>query len=361
MREINHKLATGLIILLSTILSGLSVNAQSADVKKAIKHFELRNLSLAEKEIEQALTYAFEDSQEYSEALYFYFLIKSELRFDESSIEDNLEALPKLADAYIQCFENDKQSIYREELKMRMQQVDSHLETLSNQAFEQRAYLKYFYAKDHQLKLRETIGKRVGEDYESLASQAETLGFGSLGIKYWKHLIKVGYNDEHAYKKLISSFHKIKKYEQVDKLLAEAKAKYPYSNQFAATEMLRLLEKDMTFSALQLGKRSIQNDPQNIEVRFLLGLVHSKLNEHRPALEHFLKVHEENADHPYVNLELGKHFYKFSNQYGHLEKARGFLEKAYMLNPRDTTAKMLLHDVYVELGQNSQAMLLSKK
>lgn len=339
-----------LLLLIATGFTFLSF-CQSSDLKQAIKHYEAKNLGLAEKEIEKAIQTQFTSKDALAKAMYFYFNIKADLYCTTDQMSTNMDRLPRLGEAYNTCIKNDTNDKYDSELNDRVANISAQLEDEATKAYTSNNFLEYFQVLDYRLSFMEMIDKENVREYEELAHHAAMLKLYPLQIKYLKKMIRSGYNEQYAFKKLLAGLHKLEKYEEVDEVLLEAKTKYPESDMFAVTEIKRLLDKDLKFSAMQMAKKVIAKDPVNAEVIFQLGIIYTSLGEHDRAVANFQEVAVLAPDHSENQLELGKYFYKFSSQNeGHLDSARAHLEKAFQLRPNENIAKELLDEVYLKLG-----------
>lgn len=341
------------------IYLSFSAYSQGSDLKQAIKHYTAKNLGIAEKEIEQAIQTSFSSQEELAEAMYYYFVIKADLYCTKENLPNNVDRLGKIGDAYATCSKNDTEKRFIPLLNERVEQISTLLEDQATNAYASKNYLEYFHVLDYRLAFLEMIDRENGKEYQELAEHASMLGLNPLKIKYLKKMIKSSFNEKYAFKELLASLYEIEKYEDVDNLLKTAKQQFPQTDEFAAVEIKRLNDKKLKFSALQLAKEVIGRDPKNTEVVFLFGILNSSLNEHEEALSSFQRVAQLDPSHFETQLELGKYFYKFSSQTGHLDSAKVHLEKAYTLNQNEEITKELLHDVYMKLGLVQEAVTLS--
>lgn len=348
-----------LTLTLAIITCAIGIDAQSTDLKQAIKHYNSKNYGLAEKEIDRAIKSSFSSTHEISTAMNYYFLIHTDIYSSKEALPNNLERLGKISDAYRICKKNDSEGLYMEALTQRINEIGAMLLQIADSHYREGRNTEYFFAMDYFTHFMEMIDVECGQHYVELSTTATALGFEQLAVKYWYKMIEAKYNTEYAYKELISMLYNLGKYDRVDGLLIKAKADFPESTSFSEVEILRFMDKDMKFSALQLAKKTVEKDPNNSDVTFLLGLLNTQHNEHDDALDSFLKVAHMKTDHFETHFELGKYFYRFSNKEGHLDLAKQYLEKAYSLKPQDSLTRTLLHDVYLESGDVQSAVSLS--
>lgn len=338
------------------ILCSFSLFSQNTDLKRAISHYHSQNFGIAEKEINQALTQSFSSDEEVASAMYYYFLISMKLYNSKEALQPHIEITEKMAEAY--TIYTQKEQDKEPEMADGLVSISHILMDIATEAYTKQQYSQYFYTMDHIALLLETLGEPTGEYIEKLAQDATRLNLDLRAISYWHQLISKNHKKEFAYKELLSILYELEKYDQVDKLLNDAKNDFPESTLFAEIEILRYSDKDMKYSALQLAKRVATKNPENVEVTYLYGLLSAQHNEHDEALTSFIKVLNIKEDHFEANRELGKHYYRFSNQDGHLDLALKYLEKAYALNPKDTETKGLLHDIYLDTGNIYKAVSL---
>lgn len=345
-------LTATLLILLST-----SLIAQNLDLKQAIKHYHSQNFGKAEKEINQAIDASFTSEEEVAEAMYYYFLIHMQVHGTIETLKNHVAVTEKIAEAYTHYSKIEQEKT--EEMEDGLLRLSHLLVDIAEEQYAAKDYNKYFYTMDHIGLLLETVGQPTGDYVEKLAEDASKLGHQLRAISYWHKLINKNYKKEFAYKELLSMLYNLKKYDQVDQLLQEAKNDFPDSYSFAEVEILRFVDRDMKYTALQLAKKVVSEEPNNLDVVYLYGLLHAKHNEHDEALSSFIKVAHMKTDHFETNRELGKHYYRFSNEEGHFELAIKYLEKAHSLRPQDNETKNLLHSVYLETGNDEKALSMN--
>ena len=349
-----------LSLISAIIICVINVQAQRTDLRQAIKHYNSKNYGLAEKEIDRAIKASFSSTQEISTAMNYYFLIYADVYCSKEALPNNLERLGKIADAYRICKKNDTEGLYLEVLTQRVNEIGAMLLQIADTYYKKNNYTDYFFAMDYFSHFMELIDVQCGQHYAKLSKTATALGFEQLAVKYWYKMIDASYNKEYAYKELLSMLYNLKKYDRVDGLLSRAKVDFPASTSFTEVEVLRFMDKGMKFSALQVAKRTVEKDPNNSDVIFLLGLLNTQHNEHEEALDSFLKVAHMKTDHFETHFELGKYFYRFSNKEGHLDLAKKYLEKAYSLKPHDSLTRTYLHDVYIQSGDVQSAVIISQ-
>ncbi|MEO9484368.1 MAG: hypothetical protein ABJG47_13005 [Ekhidna sp.] len=339
------------------IFCSFNLLSQNVDLKQAIKHYDSQNFGIAEKEINQALTQPFTSDEEVASAMYYYFLINMEIYGSTEALQNNVELTEKIAEAYTIYIQ--KEQTRKTEIAAGLVRLSHLLVDIAAKQYESEQHSEYFYTMDHIALLLETIGEDTGDFIEKLAEDATRLGRDLRAMSYWHQMIIKNHKKEFAYKELLAILYKLEKYDQVDQLLSDAKNDCPNSNRFAKIEIMRYTDKGMKYSALQLAKRVVTEEPNNLDVVYLYGLLSAQHNEHDEAFSSFVKVTRMNEDHFEANRELGKHYYRFSNQEGHLNLALKYFEKAYALEPKNTEVRDLLHSVYLETGNTAKALSLN--
>lgn len=346
------------LALLLTILSlSAPAFAQNSDLKRAIKHYQSQNFGLAEKEINEALNESFESDQEVAEAMYYYYLIHMKIYGSASVLKENVHITEKIAESY--TIYTSKDSLHTAEMEDGLIQLSHELVTVAEKQYVSKDYSGYFYTMDHIGLILETIGESTGDYIEKLAEDATRLGMQKRANSYWHQMIEKNYKSEFAYKELLSMLYNLKKYDQVDELLKQAKADFPSSLSFSEVEILRYVDRNMKYTALNLAKKVVASEPNNLDVMYLYGLLSAQHNEHDEALSSFIHVAHMKTDHFETNRELGKYYYRFSQEEGHMDLAMKYLEKAHSLQPEDSVTKDLLHHVYLESGFEGKAMSLN--
>lgn len=104
------------------------------------------------------------------------------------------------------------------------------------------------------------------------------------------------------------------------------------------------LEQAMTETKAILAK-----DPDNIQVLFMKGLIHTRANQLKEAEETFLLLSKNNPDlpEPYNNLAV-----IYASQ-GEFEKAREALQKAINTHPSYATAHENIGDIYAKMASHA--------
>ena len=333
--------------------------AQNADLKQAIKHYESKNLGLAEKEIEQAAQASITSEDELSKVMNYYFLIKADLYcVNKDILEENISIMNSLAKAYGTCIENDKRDKYSMNLKSRVRKIIPMIEEIGEKQYANAQYFQYFYTMSQFINFHELVGNEVGPSYQQLANQAYETDNDLLGIKFNFKMIEIEYDKKSAYTQALMALHRIKKYDKVDQLLKEAKDDFPDSYSFASIEILRMLDKDMKFTAVEYSEKALKSDPNNVEALYMHGKVNDLLNEHERALVYYERALQINPIHLQSNLAMAIYYYKFSNRAGHLALAKTYLEKVLEINPKNKVAVNYLEEIGPAKGK--EAILISE-
>ncbi len=339
-----------------TLVLTTTLSAQSSYLKRAIKHYHSHNFGLAQKEINEALKQPLNSDEDIAKTMYYYFQINTVVYKDANVLREHIDMSEKIAESYTIYIEKDEEKIHEREMKEGLLKLSGTMVGIAEEQFSNRQFNAYFYTMDHINHILETIGEPTGEFIEVLAENATRIGDQLRSVSYWHKMIQKNYKKEFAYKELLSMLYNLKKYDQVDHLLKEAKSEFPNSLSFAEVEILRHMDNGMKYSALMLAKKVIEQEPHNPDILFLYGQLNSQHNDHEKALESFIKVAHMRTDHFETNFELGKYYYRFNNVEGHLDLAIKYLEKAYSLKPENQETKNLLHAVYLETGNSEKAM-----
>lgn len=346
-------------VFLVLALVSIDSYGQKQSLKQAIKYYDSKNLVQAEKEIDKASKSSFTSNEEVCKTMYYFFVINSEIYNSSQSLIGNEQKIEEMVDAFKLCKKHDAQEEYLPELNEKALAMEGILLEAAKSAYAKADHVNYFSMMDCYTHFKAMLDDDNGAVYLELAKNAKILKLYQRSVVYWYKAIQANHETEYAYGELLSTLYEMEDYSQVDNFLRQAKQDFPNSKAFAQVEIKRFIDKDLNFSALKLTSELIETDPSNVEILYLHGYLNSQLNEHEVALQSFLKAANIDSEHFKTQFELGLHYFKFANKdEGHTEKAKKYLEKAYMLNNRDEMTRSLLHDVYVELGLVQKAIQL---
>src|SRR4051794_32230966 len=94
------------------------------------------------------------------------------------------------------------------------------------------------------------------------------------------------------------------------------------------------------------AREAIRFEPNNATAHFNLGLVLSQQRNVSEALQEFLTVIMLEPTHTGAHLQLGKEYMRM----GKYEKAIHYLEKSLELNPKSSSASVILQRAHCEYG-----------
>jgi tetratricopeptide (TPR) repeat protein len=116
----------------------------------------------------------------------------------------------------------------------------------------------------------------------------------------------------------------------------------------------RLLSAGQTAEALARAEKFIAGKPQDLQMRFLKGVILVESGKSADAISTFVKLTEDfpGSPEPYNNLAV---LYAGQSQF---DKARGALETAIRTNPSYATAHENLGDVYAKLASQAYSKAL---
>ena len=333
------KKTTSLICL---VLLTFTLQAQKMSLHRAIKYYNAHDLIRAEKEITNAVQPPFSSKEEWAKATSSYIMIKTDLRGTTVALPDNLHEITNILSVYSQCLKADENGAYASIARKKINTIAQNLLELSYPEYNEKHFDAYLTIMDFYVLLTETLGETHGEQYAYIAKASTKAGHFTRAIYYWHKMININYMADHAYKEMLSLLYSMNNYDEVDNMLNEAKNAFPNSMLFAEVEILRLMDRDLMFKAKKLAEATVDKNPTDLNVVFLLGLINSKFKDHDEALESFLQVAHNNDEHYETHLELGKYFWTTRNEEGHLSLARHYLEKAELINPNDDAVLGLL-------------------
>lgn len=332
------------------VLAPLAIHGQKMALQRAIKLYQTNNLTKAEKEITVAIQPPFSSIDEWAKTLNYYFHIKADLYGARDVLPSHLHELASMMTMYAKCKEIDKELKYTPSMTTKAEAMAQVLIDMSDVEYKEKHYDSYLTIMDFYVMMLEKMEKHDGLHYAYIAKVNAQAGHENRAIYYWQKMIDIDYEADHAYKEMLTFLYGAHKYDEVDKLLGKAKEAHPESTLFMEIEILRLMDRELYFRAKTLAEETLQKDPNNLDVVFLLGLINHEFQDPEGAVDLFLKVAHHDDDHFETHLELGKYFWSTKEEEGHLNLAKHYLEKAENLNPSDSSMLRLLRRTYFELN-----------
>ncbi|MFO7848372.1 MAG: tetratricopeptide repeat protein [Spirochaetia bacterium] len=119
-----------------------------------------------------------------------------------------------------------------------------------------------------------------------------------------------------------------------------------------------LLENGMYKEATELLNRILQEDPDELEALWRIGVAYTELNEPSKALKalrYYFTMCEESSSLTYRQGEAYEAYGCATFKIGHYENAREVLEKAEEILPESASVKRNLGVVYNQLGMKEQS------
>ena len=124
-------------------------------------------------------------------------------------------------------------------------------------------------------------------------------------------------------------------------------------------DVKQLIYRGKRADALALAEKEIENNPKNVQLRFIRGVILSDLKRNKEAKEAFEELIREYPEiaEPYNNLAV-----LYAGE-GNLGRAKELLEQALSNNAKSFTTYNNLGDVYLALAAQSygEALKLSPK
>lgn len=122
----------------------------------------------------------------------------------------------------------------------------------------------------------------------------------------------------------------------------------------ATAEIQALLKDDRLDQAMRVAETALSEDADNVELRFLKGIIHTRRNELDAAAAEFLGLTQDHPDlpEPYNNLAV---VYAAKGEY---DKARQTLLRAINTHPSYATAYENIGDIYTKMASEAYIQAL---
>lgn len=216
--------------------------------------------------------------------------------------------------------------------------------------------------------------------YAGLAAQ-NTQNFDKAAENYYKLINDLDHHDPDVYNSLIYIEANLRKNdEKALELIRRAKERWPNNLELAKTEINVLIRLERVDEARTELENAIQNEPDNPDLYFSLGVMQDEVGNTEKAIEAYKKAVEADPNHVNANFNLGViHFneavqtFKERNSLGmsssemkkgrelekkgieQLKTALPYWEKVRENDPSNRVALEQLRYIYVQLKQNDKA------
>ncbi|WP_420319041.1 tetratricopeptide repeat protein [Ekhidna sp.] len=210
------------------------------------------------------------------------------------------------------------------------------------------------------------------------AYAASSAGLDKKAEENFKKSYEAGVRDKSLFLQLYNYAVKEERFEDALAIMQQGKEAIPNDPDFAKYEISLLIELDRTEEAKSELLTAIENDPQNADLHFSLGVLKDELGDKKGAIESYDNAIAIDSEHYNSNFNKGVYIF---NQANELIKERNALsykedkkikeltakievklkdalptwEKLYSLNSTDQTVLETLSYIYLSLKMNDKA------
>lgn len=313
--------------------------------------------------------------------------IYQEIYFSKDAAIKNLDldAEEKALESYINCLKNDKDNIYKDEVKGLIVQATAGVSNKANRFVQNKEYDKALrcyelienalpYDYDQGMKrnniTKEKLMYNKFEMYKYAANKEKTKEFADK-------LIDIKYKDAKIYTDMV-------KLSLIDRdtvkalgYIAKGKLMFEDNMELINQEINIYLARNKTNELKDKLNAAIEISPDNEVLHAILANLYQKTNENDKAEVEYLKALEIKPDYEIANYNLGVMYFNIANQWNdklgalppketakakeyetkaneYFRKAVVNFEKSYEVSP-DKATKQQLRKLYLRLGEMEKA------
>ncbi len=313
--------------------------------------------------------------------------IYQEIYFSKEATIKNLDldAEEKALESYINCLKNDKDNIYKDEVKGLIVQATAGVSNKANRFVQNKEYDKALrcyelienalpYDYDQGMKrnniTKEKLMYNKFEMYKYAANKEKTKEFADK-------LIDIKYKDAKIYTDMV-------KLSLIDRdtvkalgYIAKGKLMFEDNMELINQEINIYLARNKTNELKDKLNAAIEISPDNEVLHAILANLYQKTNENDKAESEYLKALEIKPDYEIANYNLGVMYFNIANQWNdklgalppketakakeyetkaneYFRKAVVNFEKSYEVSP-DKATKQQLRKLYLRLGEMEKA------
>lgn len=301
------------------------------------------------------------------------------------------EKLPLLAQAYVQMAED--YNFNQNDKKSAIQAYESAIETrgkLGQLDTTNISYLAYLSGEiGDKLKAEELFKRLIELDFKGIQWTAVLAEDGKRYPFPDKTTLEMYLKLEKAsdaqrsesiqvdfYIRLLFMYIEAKRSAEFDLLVAEARAKFPSNDDLLKLELQAYLDREDFKGAIAKLEEALIKEPANPLYLYNAGFLHHQKLKNTPmGIEYYQKAADADTNYVDAIYMLGLVYIDESNKYveqinalprsatqkqfddldkkknAELQKSLGFFERAYVLNPKDSSTLEALREVYYKLGK----------
>lgn len=373
-------IVTALCIGASTLAA-----AQSNQVQNASNYLRNKEYDKAKIAVDAAAEH---ESTRNSAKLWMYRgKIYQAIYFDKDAAINKLdaEAEEKALESYINCLKNDKDNIYKDEVKGLIVQASAAVSNKANtyrmnKEFDKavkcydlmEAALPYDF--DQGMKrnniTKEKLMYNKFEMYKSVPNKEKTL-------EYANKLIDMKYKEPRIYTDMVKLSLLDRDTTKALEYIGKGKLMFEDNMELVNQEINIYLARNKTDELKSKLNKAIELSPDNEVLHVILANIYQKTNENDKAEAEYLKALEIKPDYEIANYNLGVMYFNLGNEWNeklgalppketakakeyegkaneYFRKAVGNFEKSYEVSP-DKATKQQLRKLFLRLGETEKA------
>lgn len=313
--------------------------------------------------------------------------IYQEIYFSKDAAIKNLDtdAEEKALESYITCLKNDKDNIYKDEVKGLLVQASAGVSNKANQFVQNKEY-------DKALRCYDLIEKALPYDFDQGMKRnnltKEKLMYNKFDM--YKYAANKEKTKEYADKLIDIKYKDVKIYTDMVKLslidrdttkaleyITKGKLMFEDNMTLINQEIDIYLKRNKTNELKTKLSDAINISPDNEVLHAILANLYQKTNENDKAEVEYLKALEIKPDYEIANYNLGVMYFNIGNQWNdklgalppketakakeyetkaneYFKKAIANFEKSYEVSP-DKATKQQLRKLFLRLGETEKA------
>lgn len=307
--------------------------------------------------------------------------------FDKDAAVNKLdaEAEEKALESYINCLKNDKDNIYKDEVKGLIVQASAAVSNKANSYRVNKEFDKAVkcydlmeaalpYDFDQGMKrnniTKEKLMYNKFEMYKSVPNKEKTL-------EYANKLIDMKYKEPRIYTDMVKLSLLDKDTTKALEYIGKGKQMFEDNMELVNQEINIYLARNKTDELKSKLNSAIELSPDNEVLHVILANIYQKTNENDKAEAEYLKALEIKPDYEIANYNLGVMYFNSGNEWNdklgalppketakakeyegkandYFRKAVGNFEKSYEVSP-DKATKQQLRKLFLRLGETEKA------
>ncbi len=302
-----------------------------------------------------------------------------------SKFADQFPNASQLAlESYFKALEIEPEGGYSEETKLGLGSLQQLVLQQGSTQYNSKDFCKA--AENFQLagKISNKFNIVDSASYFNAAYSFDQCGRDEEAMSGYQKCAEIGYNIPDVYVYMAEILVTQGKQDEAKKLITDARAKHPTNVGLLRLEVNQMLTDQNYEAAEKLLKSLTENDPNNENFWYVLGITYSKLKKTDEAEGAYKKAVELNPNYFEGLFDLGAFYYNkgsdmirdecagipqrdvakyndcVSKSMVHFNKSVEFLERAYTINPNDKDLMSNLKEAYIRVENEEGILRLSK-